>query len=316
MSEYTLNNMINLFQEGKKCIINADLDGILSGMLLQKFLGWEVVGFSSCVGKSNDELWLFNEKENIKECVFIDLPVYLKDYLTIDQHFILFDKDSIKDYDDGNKINPNIIKNRVFKVENDKSQYTMKYPFGTVHFVLALLEKLGIIPDDYKFDFTKNLEGFDTADLILRADRVIGNTCLYTANCLDWTDWLIELGKSNTKELFNKVKTELPIRKLKEANVGKKMYELGCKSADGDCANMLRDKDYDKLRDYFNYLSSAFNMDPIPVKKIFDFNKLEGIRYKIEDYELDELKKKTLDGNIFSFAFVSMSVLSVTYINE
>ena len=77
-------NIINIFTKNKKCIVNTDLDGILSGMLLQYFLNWEVVGFSSCCGKPTDELWLKDKNINLKECIFIDLPVCKNDYYVID----------------------------------------------------------------------------------------------------------------------------------------------------------------------------------------------------------------------------------------
>ena len=34
-----------LLRDHKKCIINTDIDGILTGLLLQHHLNWEVVGF-------------------------------------------------------------------------------------------------------------------------------------------------------------------------------------------------------------------------------------------------------------------------------
>ena len=72
----TLNNV---FERNQKCIINTDLDGLISGMFLQEFLGWEIVGFSSCCGKRNDNLWLKEGVSNINECVFVDLPVIIND---------------------------------------------------------------------------------------------------------------------------------------------------------------------------------------------------------------------------------------------
>ena len=81
--------------KGKKCIINADLDGLLSGMILQHFLKWDIVGFSSCSGKEDDDLWLFNKDEDISKCVFVDLPVCLEEYATIDQHFVNYDRKTI-----------------------------------------------------------------------------------------------------------------------------------------------------------------------------------------------------------------------------
>ena len=309
------NDVVNIFKPNRKCIINADLDGLLSGMILQEFLEWEVVGFSSCCGKPDDELWLYDIEEDINDCVFVDLPVYFKEYSTIDQHFVAFDKDSIEKYNnDGNKANPNIIRERVFLDDKGNNQYTMKYPFGTIHFIIAVLEKMGIIPADYSFNFEKKLGDFDLADLILRADRVIGNTASYTPNCIDWLSWLVDLGGTNTRRLFEKVKNELMIRKISETKVEQKMKELGCKGIDGDCSNLLRSKDYTLLGNYLNYLSDAIGLNPIPLKAINDFGKLTGKRYEVTNKNLNFLKEESMKKNMFSFAFVTMRSLSVTYI--
>lgn len=309
------NEITNIFVKNKKCIINADLDGLLSGMILQRFLNWEIVGFSSCAGRMNDDLWLFNAKEDLKECIFIDLPVYLKPFSTIDQHFIAFDNESIEIYKKhNNKINPNIIRERVFKKIDGSSEYTGKYPFGTIHFIIAVLENMKIIDDSFSFEFKKKLGEFELADLILRADRVIGNTVSYTDNCSDWLKWLMCIGGKNTQSLFNIVQKELFFRKVSESKVEEKMYQLGCKGKDGDCSNMLRNKDYSSLKKYFDYLSIAMNMDSIPIKKIIDFGKLKGMRYEINKNNYDFLKKESQKNNVFSFAFVSMRTLSITYI--
>lgn len=304
-------NLINIFEENKKCIINADLDGILSGMFLQNFLDWEIVGFSSCSGKQDDELWLFNPIEDITKCVFVDLPVWGEEYSTIDQHFVAYDDESIKKYcDDKNKINPNIIRKKVFKT---KGQYSQKYPFGTVHFLLAVLENIGKIPEEYTFNFEKNLGNFDLADLIFRADRVIGNTASYALNCVDWYKWLMELGGKNTKCLFERIEPELLQRIIRQTNVEKKMKELGCKGIDGDCSNMLRDKNDNSLKQYFDYLASAFEMRPIPVTDLHDFGKLNGERYSVSKSRIED---ELLQSSIFSFAFVNSTEFSVTYLDD
>ncbi len=96
------------------------------------------------------------------------------------------------------------MRNRVFKDKYGNNQYTAKYPFGTVHFILAILENYKIIDESFNFDFNKKFENFDLVDLILRADRVIRNTYSYTQNCIDWSNWIIEIGGTNTKNLFEK----------------------------------------------------------------------------------------------------------------
>ena len=307
----------SLFVKNKKCIINSDLDGLLSGMILHHFLDWKIVGFSSCSGKEDDNLWLFNRDEKLDECVFVDLPVYLKDYSTIDQHFIAFDHTFIESYEnDENKINPNIIRKRVLKTNDGTSEYTLKYPFGTVHFILAILENMGIIHGNISFDFKKRIDDFYSSDLILRADRVIGNTKSYTENCVDWIEWLKKIGGKNTESLFNIVQNELLFGIVNEIKVESKMLQLGCKGKDGDCSNMLRNKDYESLNQYFNFLASAMDMEPIPVKELIDFGSLKGMRFEVNEDNFESLKKESLKSNVFSFAFVTKRMLSITYFLE
>lgn len=318
MPSLLLNESVkNIFSIEKKCIINTDLDGMISGMLLQKFLKWKVVGFSCCCGKPDDELWLFDTKEDLNECVFVDLPVCVEDIPVIDQHFVLFDKSSISKYNGPrNKINPNVMRERLFKNERGYCEYTKKYPFGTAHFILAVLENLGYITPDYKIDFDKKLGNFDLADLILRADRVIGNTFSYTPNCLDWSDWIIDIGGNNTRRLFTSVKSEYKERHNREQYVEAKMLSLGCGGIDGDCSNLFRAKDYTKLNVYFSYLSDVLGMEKIPLNRFIDLGNLHGRRFfELNTYnrQFDLVKNETMKDNVFSFAFVTMKTLSLTY---
>lgn len=311
------NNIKSIFQPNRKCIINTDLDGILSGMILQHFLNWDVVGYSSCCGRLDDELWLMNEDENIKDCVFVDLPVSIREISVIDQHFVAFNEQSILDYEsNNNKVNPNIMRRKVFKNKSGGCEYTSKYPFGTIHFILAILENLGIIDRKFVFDFKKSINNFDVADLILRADRVIGNTNSYTVNCLDWANWIIDIGGHNTKMLFEIVKKEYPTRKDRECHVERKLIEIGCSGKDGDCANLFRNKDYSKMRNYFSFLSDAIGLPTLPVFDVYDFRKLNGRRFVFNKDQFDTLNIESQKNNVFSFAFVTTRALSLTYIEE
>lgn len=314
------NDITSIFEPNRKCIINADLDGLISGMILNRFLDWEIVGFSSCCGRPDDELWLYDINEDITECVFVDLPVCINSCSAVDQHFVAFDMDSVEHYNnDRNKANPNIIKKRVLSDGFVGNQYTRKYPFGTVHFIIAVLEKMGIIDDGYSFDFDKRIDDFELADLILRADRVIGNTVLYTPNCNEWNNWLVAIGGKNTKRLFYEIvrnemiNEHLNSRRLSEIKVGQRMNDLGCKK-DGDCSSLLRYKNYDRLKVYFNYLAQALDMEPIPLYILNDFGKLNGKQYRITRENLSYLKEESLKENVFSFAFTFKDTLSITYI--
>ena len=307
----------HIFTRSKKCIVNTDIDGIIAGMLLQQFLDWEVVGYSSCCGKDDDELWLKDAKEDIKKCVFVDLPVSGSAFSAIDQHFVSFDADGIKKYnEDGNKVNPNVMRKRVFKNKNRKCEYTSKYPFGTAHFVLAVLENLKMINKDYVMDLNQKIEDFDLADLLLRADRVIGNTFRYNNNCFDWAEWMMTLGGQKTQTLFDIVKNEYKNRLSSEKIVEELLLSYGCKGTDGDCSNLFRIKDYEKISKYFGFLGDSFSIKSLPVYDIYDFKRLKGQKLSINNYDLSNAKQEINRNNVFSFAFVNMHTLSLTLFKE
>lgn len=318
MSKIVLDDKFKqIFSKNRKCIVNADIDGIIAGMLLQRFLNWRVVGYSSCCGKPDDELWLEDKKENLVDCVFVDLPVSVPELSVIDQHFISIDSESIDRYNsENNKLNPNVMRNRMFVNANGNCEYTNKYPFGTAHFVLAVLENLNIIDEQVSLLIHKKIDSFELADLFLRADRVIGNTYQYTPNCLDWANWMIDLGGKNTEALFVVVKNEYKTRINAEKKVEQCLINFGCKGIDGDCSNLFRVKDYTKLVEYFGFLSEAFEMRPLPIFKIFDFNKLNGKRVFISNSDISVAKAESKRRDMFSFAFVTMKAMSLTYIEE
>jgi len=316
MQKIEINQEIkNIFTRNRKCIVNADLDGILSGMILQHFLDWKIVGYSSCSGKEDDEIWLEDKKEDLGDCIFVDLPVCINTYSIVDQHFVQFDT-SDQFLNTKNKVNPNIMRNRVFLNDTKNCEYTKKYPFGTVHFILAILENMDIIDKSFNIDFHKKILNFDLADLVLRADRVIGNTIQYTPNCLDWSNWIIGLGKHNTFNLFEIVQKQYLMRKVSESNVEDKLKSLGCCGSDGNCSNMFREKSYLLLIEYFSFLSECLGIKPLPIFKLFDFGRLSGKRFEVNNYNLNILKEECKKDNVFSFAFVTMRTLSLTYMEE
>ena len=304
-----------IFTNGRKCIVNADGDGLIAGMLLQKFLGWRVVGYSSCCGKPDDELWLENAYEKLEECVFVDLPVCVSNYFAVDQHFVLFDElNRINYLAPKNKINPNVMQRKVYRNASGIYEYKEKYPFGTAHFVLAVLEDLGVINPQFTFQFSKQLNGFDLADLIFRADRVIGNLCQYTKNCFDWADWLIKLGGHNTADLFHIAKNSYRTRSAAEIQVGNTLQSYGCKGADGDCSNLFRGWNYTDLAAYFAYLGNALGLPPLPVFSYYPFGGLWGKGMDIKNNnDLLLAEQETKREDIFSYAFVSSKRISLTY---
>ena len=132
---------------------------------------------------------------------------------------------------------------------------------------------------------------------------------------MDWSDWLINIGGTNTRKLFELVKKESMNMREKETMVENTLLNLGCAGRDGECSNLFRNKDFTKLNNYFNYLAEALELPAIPLFDITAFNKLHGERVSTS-VGLDRLKEIVNKNNVFSFAFVSKSFLSITYIDD
>lgn len=170
----------------KKCVINTDLDGFLCGLLLHHFLDWEVVGFCN----SRDTVWIDQDKvKSFKDVVFIDMFVAHEHIQCIDQHIVSCDlKHNALLKANLNKLNPNIMRDRVFLGET----YYKKFPFATFHFLVGLLEQQGInIKEHTNLKDTIPKSNIRLIDLMLRADDTLNTTVrAYRENALDWWTWL------------------------------------------------------------------------------------------------------------------------------
>lgn len=308
-----------LFGEKKKCIINADLDGMLSGIILHNVLGWEIVGFSMCNGKPSDELWLPEEmdfEEAMSECVFVDLPVVVDAATVIDQHFNAFDAESVNTFKgDNKKINPNVL--RSMNYASADYGYTRKYPFGTVHFVIAALEKYGNVMNA---NIDKNMGDFTSFDVLLRADRVIGNAATYTPNCKDWANYL---ASDNSGQVTSRVKDAVFSDHLnqycsRERKVEEWLRNLGCARNDGDCSNLLSANRFDKVTEIMTQLALMLDLNtPTIPNNLQRSNRLIGERYPLSQTNYSSVKRLLVnDPNVFSYAIVNTRELSVTRIKD
>jgi len=181
--------------KNKPILINSDLDGITSGLLLQKHLNCTVVGFTN----SAETVWIQKDFTDFKNTCFVDMFVANPDTICIDQHIVSVNEthhNVLKT--NSNKINPNLI-NPHFHLPN--KSYKLKYPFGTVHFIIALLEKDGVDLSD--LDLKKSIKNLQLIDFVLRADDTMKTTIdsRYIDNAKDWWKWLVSLSNNGKTTL-------------------------------------------------------------------------------------------------------------------
>lgn len=159
-----------VIEKNLKCILSPDSDGFLCGLLVTNLLGWEVAGFYD--GK------VLITKQGVKyaDCVFLDMEINRAGIRSIGNHLVEFNqKLSVSNRNFDQCIQPNSL--REF---DGKSAFQRKYPFGTVHLLLSILQAGGVIKDLPESAISP----------LLFADGVGNNLFGYPENCLDWIDYL------------------------------------------------------------------------------------------------------------------------------
>ncbi|MDI3526354.1 MAG: hypothetical protein PWR03_537 [Tenuifilum sp.] len=297
--------MIELLRN-KKIIINTDIDGVISGLLLTNYLDCEVVGFSN----SSDKVWLDPDKcKNIFDAVYVDMFVANEDTISIDQHIIAvnnFHYELI--IKNKNKINPNLFNPRFF-IPSDS--YKKKYPFGTCHFIISLLCKIGINLSNLNLDTNNSKLSF--IDYLLRADDTMNTSLIkYTKNAQDWWKWMIDF--SNKSYIIYQIVNYLySTNKVRANEIKQEISQMlitlfNCDRSDGGINQITNENGTLKsmVIDYINFISNISNLT------CFDYNlklkEIKGINKRIritENQQNELIFNNTINGElVFSYAFV------------
>jgi len=298
--------MIEKLKQNNKIIINSDIDGVISGLLLTNFCNCEVIGFSN----SSDKVWLDTSKCNyIYDGVYIDMYVPNESTITIDQHIVAINKehsDNIKT--NNNKINPNILNPR-FLLPTDS--YIRKYPFGTCHFIISMLCRQGVNLSNINFRIP--LDGVTFLDYLLRADDAMNNSLLrYKINAQEWWNWILDYSnKSETiKELISYLYSNNIERatKIKTQITNILTTQFKCDRPDGGIIQIIKENGELKPNaiNYIQFISNLSNL------KCFDLNislkEFKGVnkRTRLSNSQLNELMlQNSINGEkVFSYAFV------------
>lgn len=293
----------DLFANNKNIIINTDIDGFLCGMLLQKYFNCKVVGFSN----SKKTIWVDSSVKSIYDPIYIDLYVVNPDVTCIEQHIIGYDEEHNKQIaSNPNKINPNLLRNKSFTVD-----YPHKYPFGTVHFLIALMEKEGIDVDLPCMGIVREFNNIElvTSELILRADDALYSTQgPYRENAIDWWGWLTNYSNRGraTKKLVQAV-MDAGTKNASEIKnrTGRFFKSFGCDGIDGSFDNITQNDGtlIYKIDPYINMLSAYFDVKlDVPHQLVTH----EGLfrRMQVMGRDKETLERITHMENLFSYAFI------------
>ena len=291
---------------GKRCIINPDIDGILSALVLQSVLDWKIAGWYD----SKDTLWVSEDAvDESDECVYIDVFVVPENIRCIDQHIVAIDADHCGSLaGNARKINPNIERVRYASPDtSDASAYAWKYPFGSVHFIIAMLEALG---HDVAIDLSRPIFGSLTvADVILRADDAARTTAYrYKKNAADWWDWLKDLGGPMTAQLADcaqgtkKAHADNAYAVCDE--IFKKVY--GCNTADGGFGRSIKKSAGaldDGKRQLLDDLAAGTGLAPLVFAD--KYTAIAGTYGTKPSYNIPEIRDLLAGDSLFSYAFIA-----------
>ena len=295
-----------IFEKNKSIIINTDIDGFLCGEILRHYFGCKIVGFSN----SKKEIWVAPEVESIYDPVYIDLFVARQDVVCIDQHIIAQDASHhrlLKNM--GTKLNPNIERNRTFE-----GDYYHKYPFGTVHYIIALMAREGInveLPNLSSKVYNNGIDlNTELGQVILRADDALYSTLsAYADNALDWWKYLDSENKYPTIQKFVEYIKTCDRSKAKEYkdSIGRMFKNnLYCDGADG-AFTYITDSNgrlQDRVNNLWNVICKSLNFEngnvhPLPQNLIL--HKGRFVKSIFRPGSNGELFNSS---NLFSYAFI------------
>lgn len=301
-----------IFEKNKNIIINSDLDGILSGAILQKYYGCKVVGFSN----SKDRVWVMPEVEDIYMPIYIDIYINKPEVVCIDQHIISYDEEHhkrIKGYK--TKINPNLEQDRFFMGKNDNS-YTNKYPFGTVHYLMSLMAREGVQIELPILEKECDDKSWTIGSLILRADDALGSTYNYRQNARNWWNWLMQSSESTAICKLKDYVYSLGKEKAEgyKDKLGVFFLSLGCTKKNGEFKYITNDEGEieEKFLEYINVIGKLINIQ----LNISDKYSIYGACDRTANYRNSEDKKRIKIENLFSYSFVGMRGKNLSYTEQ
>lgn len=318
-----------IFDDNKNIVINTDIDGILSGLILVKTLGCKIVGFTN----SKEYVWLTEERNDLYANVYVDMFVTDDSAICVDQHIVAISEEHQKKIiKSGNKYSPQIDGNRIYTTTGFKN----KYPFGSTHYLIAKLESEGVsvnLPDLNKPILYKGLK---FGDLLLRADDAMATTLYhYVPNATYWWNWLKTISPTS-QNILNMIQylddVKSTIRKridsdglkhkkgeyLKEFEIVAKQTkkiiqeyfhtQFDCKTGDGGFRNVTDDtgKMLPNIRKYILAIAKLLDIDDLDLPE--QYIRHEGTYHRcswLPYFHKDLLNDYTFQGHkIFSYAFI------------
>ena len=274
-------NLCNFVKDVDYHVDNLDIDGILSGILINSINpNMKIGGFSN----SNDLIYIV-DGANAKNTIQIDIHTNNSNVKSIDQHVLYYDN-----FENENKINPNIS----FGKEWERSlnyKYNEKYPFSTTLLILYLADIVGI---NFNFNLRdKVTNDIEIIDIIGTTDSIFRNfaNAKYSGNCVNWSENFFSKSPL-LNEFFNIIRKINPNELINRQN---RVQNYLSSHFDGYDRKGFNSIENSNIRGIYGFLSNVLKLnDPMENIAILKLNKFKGKRVFLSNLnEIDYSKFNT-----------------------
>lgn len=119
-----------ILEREQHCILSPDSDGLLCGLFMSHFLGWQIKGFY------DGKIMVLENGVSAQECIFLDMEIFRRNIRSIGHHMVLYNRNEIpenwRNFD--NCIQPNNMRNYDFCHD-----FRLKYPLATIHLLMSIV---------------------------------------------------------------------------------------------------------------------------------------------------------------------------------
>jgi hypothetical protein len=161
-------------ERDQNCVLSPDSDGLLCGLLVSHYLGWNIKGFY------DGKVLIIEKGVRARDCIFLDVEIFREGVKSIGQHMLMYDKKNLPT--NWNNFKDAIAANNL-RGYDFKNDFKLKYPFGTIHLLLSILAQKQVI--------TINK---DAISPLLYTDGTFKNQFNYPENCISWLEFLVASG--------------------------------------------------------------------------------------------------------------------------
>ncbi len=234
-------------------VTSPDFDGLLCALLGAAHLDWRLVGFYD-----GQTLALATPIAHIQELVFLDVEIYRPAVRSLGNHLLQWDK-HLPTLGFAQTLNPNLLRSITCR------EFDRKYPFGTFHFMLALLlaGRISIsLPT-----VTSHL-----VSIFLYPDGTHQNTLKYRTNAQDWVAWLGVKTQATAAAFFHQL-TGVPLADLVHALgwLDQELQSIGFAKKDDPCRfNPTQAVDYARASRLWAFLQrhTGWTSAPLPAPSV------------------------------------------------